>query len=134
MDALYPRLLVDRFTECFAFYDAVLPALAGAALARGSAAGPYASWDVGDDGVLALLDRSTMAAVAGTAEPPVGAVAQDKAVIVSRVADVDAANALCLRHGGRSVAAPADRPEWGPTLRNALVRDPDGNLVELQSY
>ena len=133
MDVLYPRLLVDRFAECFAFYDAILPALAGAALARGSATGPYASWDVGDDGVLALLDRATMIAVTGAA-PSAGAAARDRVMLVTRVADVDAANALCLRHGGRSVTAPADRPEWGPTLRNALVHDPDGNLVELQSY
>jgi hypothetical protein len=55
-------------------------------------------------------------------------------MLVSRVADVDAGFALCLWHGARAVAAPADRPEWGPILRNALVRDPDGNLVELQSY
>ncbi|MFB9831460.1 VOC family protein [Actinoallomurus acaciae] len=131
---LYPRLLVDRFAECFAFYGTVLPQLAGATLARGSAAGPYASWDVRNDGVLALLDRTAMTAVAGTGDLPAPTATQDTTMIVSRVADVDAGYALCLRHGGRPVAAPADRPEWGPTLRNALVRDPDGNLVELQSY
>ncbi|MEV5753271.1 VOC family protein [Actinoallomurus sp. NPDC052308] len=134
MDALYPRLLVGRFAECFGFYDAVLPELTGATLARGDAAGPYASWDVGDEGLLALFDRAAMAAVAGTADLPVDAPAQDRAMLVGRVADVDAGYALCLRHGARPVAAPADRPEWGPTLRNALVRDPDGNLLELQAY
>jgi catechol 2,3-dioxygenase-like lactoylglutathione lyase family enzyme len=134
MDVLYPRLLVHRFTECFRFYDAVLPELAGAVLARGGATGPYASWDVDGEGVLALFDRAAMAAVAGTVALPAEAPAQDGAMLVGRVADVDAGYALCLRHGARAVAAPAHRPEWGPTLRNALVRDPDGNLLELQSY
>src|SRR4051794_18461085 len=134
MDVLHPRLLVTRFAECFAFYDAVLPELADAHLARGGATGPYASWDVGEEGLLALFDRAAMATVAGTAELPAEALAQDSAMFVSRVADVDEAFAFCLRHGGQKVAAPANRPEWGPTLRNALVRDPDGTLLELQSY
>ncbi|MCO5971177.1 VOC family protein [Actinoallomurus soli] len=134
MDALYPRLLVGRFTECFGFYDAVLPELTGATLARGGAAGPYASWDVEGEGALALFDRAAMAAAAGTADLPAEALAQDRAMLAGRVADVDAGYEFCLRHGARAVAAPADRPEWGPNLRNALVRDPDGNLLELQSY
>lgn len=134
MDVLYPRLLVSRFAECFGFYDAVLPELAGATLARGGAAGPYASWDVEGEGVLALFSRAAMAAAAGTTDLPADAPAQDGAMLVGRVADVDAGYALCLRHGAKPVAAPADRPEWGPTLRNALLRDPDGNLLELQSY
>lgn len=134
MDVLHPRLLVTRFAECFAFYDAVLPALAGATLTRGGSGGPYASWDAGTEGVLAIFDRAAMAAVAGTAGLPATAAAQDRAMLVSRVDDVGAAFALCLRHGARAVTAPAARPEWGPTLRNALVRDPEGNLLELQSY
>jgi len=32
------------------------------------------------------------------------------------------------------VVAPADRPEWGPNLRTAHLRDPLGTLIELQSY
>lgn len=55
-------------------------------------------------------------------------------MLVCRVDDVDAGFALCVRHGGEAAAAPVDRLEWGPTLRFAHVRDPDGNLIELQSY
>jgi catechol 2,3-dioxygenase-like lactoylglutathione lyase family enzyme len=135
MDVLHPRLLVGRFADTFRFYEAVLPPLIGARLTRGSAAGPYASWDVGDEGVLMLFDRAAMAAVTGTAGLPAQAApAQDRAMLVSRVPDVAAAFDLCLRHGGESVAAPADRPEWGPGMRTAHLRDPDGNLVEFQSY
>ncbi|MFJ6381317.1 VOC family protein [Kitasatospora sp. NPDC092039] len=135
MDALYSRLLVTRFAECFAFYRAVLPPLTGAALAKGAPEGPYASWDLADQTLLALFDRSAMAATLGTAGLPAHAApGQDAAMLVLRVDDVDAALDLCLRHGGTPAGAAADRPEWAPTLRSAHLRDPDGRLVELQSY
>lgn len=146
MDALYPRLLVTRFAECFGFYQAVLPPLTGATLVKGVPEGPYASWDLADRTVLALFDRSAMAAALGTTEPstelpapaPAAPVkdttAQDATMLVLRVDDVDAALDLCLRRGGTPVTPATDRPEWGPTLRNAHLRDPDGRLIELQSY
>ncbi|MGI5341651.1 VOC family protein [Streptomyces sp. CA-181903] len=133
MDALHPRLLVGRFAETFRFYAAVLPELTGAHLVHGTEEGPYAHWDLAGEGVLMLLDRRAMDDITGApaeAEPAPA----DRTVLVSRVPDVDAGYALCLRHGATAVAAPAGRPEWGPTLRTAHVRDPEGNLVELQSY
>ncbi|MFB7224248.1 glyoxalase/bleomycin resistance/extradiol dioxygenase family protein [Streptomyces sp. NPDC056227] len=135
MDALHPRLLVSRFTECFLFYDAVLPRLIGAVRASGSASGPYAHWDVDGQGVLVLFDRGAMATVAGTADPPATAPpAQDSSMFVCRVTDVDTGLALCLEHGASLVAGSCDRPGWGPNLRTAHVRDPEGHLIELQSY
>lgn len=135
MDALHPRLLVTDFPAAFRFYDAVLPALTGATRTRGGAEGPYASWDVAGEGVLMLFDRAAMAAVAGTdALPRQAPPAQDRAMLVSRVSDVGAAYEVCLRHGGTPVAPPASRPEWGPTMRTAHLRDPEGNLLEFQSY
>jgi catechol 2,3-dioxygenase-like lactoylglutathione lyase family enzyme len=137
MDALHPRLLVDCFAECFEFYDAVLPEMLGAELQKGSAAGPYANWDVEDQAVLVLFDRGTMAAVVGTSALPASASqgsTQDVAMFVCRVDDVDAGFALCLKHGGTAVVEPTDRPEWGPGLRSAHVRDPQGTLIELQAY
>ncbi|MBC2878566.1 MULTISPECIES: VOC family protein [Streptomyces] len=131
MDALHPRLLVGRFAETFRFYAAVLPELTGARLVQGTEEGPYAHWDLAGEGVLMLLDRRAMADVTG---PAAEAGPADRTMLVSRVPDVDAGYALCLRHGATAVAAPAQRPEWGPTLRTAHVRDPEGNLVELQSY
>ncbi|MFE9579081.1 VOC family protein [Nocardia sp. NPDC006044] len=135
MDALHPRLLVTRFAECFTFYAAVLPGLIGADLIKGTPEGPYANWDVDDQAALTLFDRATMAQVAGTASlPSQSTPAQDAVMFVCRVEDVDTAHTLCLRHGATSVAAPADRPDWGPGLRTAHLRDPDGTLIELQSY
>ena len=135
MDALHPRLLVARFAECFRFYEAVLPKLIGAHLVRGNEDGPYANWDRGEEGVLILFDRGAMAATIGTADlPETAGPAQDSAMLVCRVDDVDEALALCLERGGTLVAEATDRPQWGPTLRTAHLRDPDGNLIELQSY
>ncbi|MFD7908224.1 VOC family protein [Kitasatospora sp. NPDC059747] len=134
MDALYPRLLVTRFAECFGFYRAVLPPLTGAVLVKGAPEGPYANWDVDDQAVLVLYDRAAMAATLGTTDLPVRAAAQDSAMLAFRVDDVDAALALCLAHGGTLAVPATDRPEWGPNLRSAHLRDPDGHLVELQSY
>ena len=135
MDALHPRLLVTRFAETFRFYDAVLPKLIGATLKRGNEAGPYANWAVDDQGVLVLFDRGALAATVGTSGLPVAAgPAQDSAMFVCRVDDVEAGLALCLAHGGSLVVGAVDRPEWGPSLRTAHVRDPEGTLIELQSY
>jgi hypothetical protein len=50
------------------------------------------------------------------------------------VPDVAAAHDLALAHGAVSAAPPADRPEWGPGLRTAHQRHPEGNLLEFQSY
>lgn len=135
MDALHSRLLVTGFAEMFDFYQAVLPELLGAKLMKGGPQGPYANWDVEDQAVLVLFDRGTMAALAGTADlPPTAAPAQDHTMFVCRVGDVDAGAELCVRHGATLAVAPTDRPEWGSTLRTAHLRDPEGNLIELQSY
>jgi predicted enzyme related to lactoylglutathione lyase len=79
--------------------------------------------------------RDAMAAIIGTADLPatVGP-AQDAAMLVCRVDTVDEALAVCLEHGATLVAGATDRPRWGPGLRTAHLRDPDGNLIELQSY
>jgi hypothetical protein len=132
VDTLHPRLVIDRYAECFRFYNAVLPELTGAKLAKGDEAGPYARWDVelNEKPVLALLDRVAMAAVTGDAtQPP----PSDAHVLVFRLADVDAAERLCAEHGGSVHATATDRPEWGPDTRIAYVTDPAGTVIELQS-
>ncbi|MFF8376371.1 VOC family protein [Streptomyces sp. NPDC015661] len=135
MDVPYPRLLVGRFADCFRFYAAVLPPLTGAGLDKGAPDGPYANWEVDGRAVLVLFDRGAMASVLGTgALPAAPPPAQDAAMLVLRVTDVDEALALCLEAGGVPVLGPADRPEWGPGLRTAHLRDPEGYLIELQSY
>ncbi|MEU7881835.1 VOC family protein [Microbispora bryophytorum] len=130
MDALYPRVLASRFAECFRFYDGLLTAVAGAHLVKGAEAGPYANWDRDEEAVLALLDREMLAKVTGVDLDGGG----DGTMLVLTVDDVDRAAAVGTANGGRLVAPPSARPEWGPTSRTAHLRDPDGNLLELQSY
>ncbi|MFF0426732.1 VOC family protein [Streptomyces sp. NPDC004520] len=135
MDVPYPRLLVSRFADCFRFYAAVLPPLTGAVLDKGGPDGPYANWEADGRAVLVLFDRAAMASVLGTGELPARPEpAQDASMLVLRVADVDKALARCLESGGAPVLGAADRPEWGPGLRTAHLRDPEGYLIELQSY
>ncbi|MGW1870091.1 VOC family protein [Streptomyces mauvecolor] len=130
----YPRLLVDRYESSFHFYDAVLPGLTGCTLARGNSASGYASWDAADGRTaLALFTRSAMAASLGEDVTPRGGGSSLVVHVASRDA-LDSAVSLCEAAGG-VVAAPArDMPAWGPGLRAAHVLDPDGNLVELQTY
>ncbi|MFI7003360.1 VOC family protein [Nocardia sp. NPDC050175] len=131
VDTLHPRLLVDCFDDCFRLYDNILGVLADAKLSEGSAAGPYARWNSSDGKpVLALLDNAEMTAMTGgaTTGTPV-----DRAALVFRLADVDAAQQLCERHGATVVSPAADRPEWGPEIRIAYLRDPAGTLIELQA-
>ncbi|MEU4101414.1 VOC family protein [Streptomyces tanashiensis] len=135
MDVPYPRLLVSRFADSFRFYAAVLPPLSGAVLDKGAPDGPYAGWEVDGRAALVLFDRAAMASVLGTGTlPDRPTPAQDTAMLVLRVADVNEALALCLESGGAPVLGAADRPEWGPGLRTAHLRDPEGHLIELQSY
>ncbi|MFI8770047.1 VOC family protein [Streptomyces sp. NPDC053792] len=135
MDVPYTRLLVTDFADCFRFYATVLPPLTGAGLDKGGPDGPYANWEVDGRAVLVLFDRGAMASVLGTGTLPARpAPAQDAAMLVLRVDDVDKALALCLASGGAPVLGAADRPEWGPGLRTAHLRDPEGHLIELQSY
>ncbi|MFC5662682.1 VOC family protein [Kitasatospora misakiensis] len=135
MDALYHRLLVADFPACFGFYDAVLAPLTGAALVKGAPEGPYATWDLDGQTVLSLFDRGQLAATVGTTAPPAApAAAQDDTMLVFRVDDVARAHDLCRQHGGTTVVGPTDRPDWGPNLRTAHLRDPEGRLIELQSY
>ena len=134
MDALHPRLLVSDFGAAFAFYDAVLCEIVGATRSNGTAAGPYASWDVDGEGVLALFDRDLMAATVEVRGPGGSGDLADGIMFVCRVPDVDHALEICRQHGAEVVTPPTDRPHWGPNLRTAHLRDPAGTLVELQSY
>jgi len=130
VDTVHPRLLVNNYADCFRFYNAVLPELAASTLAEGGEAGPYARWNSDEQTPrLALLDRSIMAQMLqGDGETPA-----DGLLLCFRLADVEAAQILCEKYGATVVSPAAERPEWGPDTIIAYLRDPAGNLVELQS-
>ncbi|WP_329463107.1 VOC family protein [Streptomyces sp. NBC_01431] len=133
MEPPYPRLLVDRYEPAFRFYEAILPELTGCTLARGNSSSGYASWDALDGRTaLALFSRDAMVSALGESSVP-----SPGASLVLHMATaeaLDSAVELCAGAGGTVVAAARDLPEWGPGLRAAHVLDPDGNLVELQTY
>ncbi|CAM5234274.1 glyoxalase/bleomycin resistance/extradiol dioxygenase family protein [Streptomyces tanashiensis] len=132
MDVPYPRLLVSRFADSFRFYAAVLPPLSGAVLDKGAPDGPYAGWEVAAgppwcSSTAPRWPRSSAPGPSRTGRP-------GHRDLVLRVADVDEALALCLE-SGRPRARRGRPPEWGPGLRTAHLRDPEGHLIEpLQSY
>ncbi|MEU4094920.1 VOC family protein [Streptomyces sp. NPDC026673] len=55
-------------------------------------------------------------------------------MVVLRVDDVGTATATLTAHGTTVLTEPQERPDWGPGLRTAHLRTPEGTLVELQSY
>jgi predicted enzyme related to lactoylglutathione lyase len=72
-----------------------------------------------------------MAATVGTTGLPAVARARDGFCLVFGVGDVNATWAAMTAAGGTGVAGPTDRPDWG--IRTAHLRDPDGNLVEINA-
>ena len=134
MDALYPRLLVDDFDAATRFWSAALRDLLGAQPVKVLPEHGYANWDVDGQAVLVLYTREAIARTVGTEALPSRAPGQDTSMLVLRVEDVDEAARKLAGHGAVVVVEPRDRPEWGPNLRTAHLRDPEGNLVELQSY
>ncbi|MFC5185038.1 VOC family protein [Actinomadura harenae] len=133
MDTLYPRLLVDDFDACARFYTAALRELLGIEPVKVLPAASYANWDLNGEAVLSLFSRAAIATVTGTTAQPATS-GQDRSMLVFKVDNVDAATKALESFGATVAAPPADRPEWGPNLRSSHLRDPDGNLLELQSY
>ncbi|GAA1901728.1 VOC family protein [Streptantibioticus ferralitis] len=134
MDALYPRLLVRDFDSAARFWSAALRDLLGVEPVKVLHEHGYANWDLDGQAVLVIFSRDAMARTVGTEALPPCAPGQDAAMLVLRVSDVEDAVRRLAGHGATVVAEPRDRPEWGPDLRTAHLRDPEGNLIELQSY
>jgi lactoylglutathione lyase len=110
------RLLVADYVRCFSFYRDVL----GLEVTYGDAASGYADLSAGDGSTLALFDRSEQESVVELRPPG------DGSLLVFGVDDVDA---FAARHDDFVLGPPRDRSEWG--IRVAYLRDPDGNLIEV---
>jgi lactoylglutathione lyase len=121
MKLTFVRLLVDDFGACFRFYRDVI----GFRPTFGDEDGGYADFDAGADVSLALFVRQHQTDHIGAPADANG----DKVVVVLEVDDVDAAIEEVRGRGAPVSAEPADRRDWG--IRVAYVRDPDGNLIEL---
>lgn len=120
------RLLVDDFPACFRFYHNVM----GFTPTYGHENDVYADFDTGS-GNIALFSRAFMAITVGTAELPKYEDAQDKIALIFGVDDVDVTCKQLETKGVTLVTYPKDRSEWG--IRTAHFRDPDNNLIEINS-
>jgi lactoylglutathione lyase len=122
----HARLLVSDVQVCLHFYRDVL----GFEVLWADEEGNYVSFNTGDV-VLALNRQDSMAVAVGTANKPTTAECQDKVALIMAVEDIDAVYRQLRERGVTFVTDPLDRPNWG--IRTAHFRDPDGNLIEINS-
>lgn len=125
MELAQVRLLVTDFGACYRFYAEVL----GLKPQSGAAQGPYEKFSpaVGSAGI-ALQDRAMMARVLGElGESATG----HRSLVVLRVDDLDAYCARIVSRGAVLLHGPAPMTD---RMRVAHLKDPEGNLVELQEW
>jgi catechol 2,3-dioxygenase-like lactoylglutathione lyase family enzyme len=125
MKLTHVRLLVREFRECFRFYNGLL----GLKVVWGEESSGYAEFEIGAGLALALFNRQAMADAIGAGAVPEDAVAQDTAMLVLSVEDLEAEVRRLREAGVNLVRDVEDRPGWG--IRTAHLRDPDGTLIEL---
>lgn len=126
--SFHVRLIVADFEGCFRFYRDVLGLrVTWGEEADGSASG-YASFEI-PGGSLSINDQSVVAPVVGfeTREP--GESVKDRAALIFEVESVDAEVARLRAFGVRFETEPTTYSGWG--IRAAHLRDPDGNLIEI---
>ena len=120
----YTRLYVEDYQACLEFYRDIL----GLEVSFVSEIDRYAELTKGTT-KLTLLCRSKIKEYFGT-QTPVSFGNKDDAIALSfQVADVDAACKYLEGKKVEIVSQPWDFRDWGVKL--ALVRDPEGNLIEL---
>jgi lactoylglutathione lyase len=121
------RLLTNQFPEMYRFYrDAFdLP------VRWGNESGRYAEFDTGTGIAIALYSRKQMAEIVGAAEKPEYTRAQDPFMLILSVDDVDFRANRLIEQGATLVGPPTDQPDHG--IRSAHLRDPDGNLIEINT-
>ncbi|MGW3203520.1 VOC family protein [Streptomyces sp. NPDC001135] len=125
MELAQVRLLVTDFAACYRFYADVL----GLRPQSGAAEGPYEKFSphAGSAGI-ALQDRSMMAEVLQElGESATG----HRSLVVLRVDDLDAYCARITSRGATLLHGPAPMTD---RMRVAHLKDPEGNLVELQQW
>ncbi|WP_434589351.1 VOC family protein [Streptomyces sp. A5-4] len=125
MELAQVRLLVSDFPACYRFYGEVL----GLTPQSGFAHGPYEKFSpLGGSAGIALQDRAVMAEVLGElADVPDG----HRSLVVLRVDDLDRYCQEIAGRGADLVHGPAPLTD---RMRVAHLKDPEGNLVELQEW
>ncbi|HLE72714.1 MAG TPA: VOC family protein [Anaerolineales bacterium] len=124
MKLTHIRLLVNDIEACRSFYKDKLGFKEQLAVVEGI----YYEFVAGDC-MLALYKRDLMESVAGVAM--VGEKGADKVALTFEVPDVDAAYKALRAKGIEFVTEPHDQETW--VLRVAHLRDPEGNLIEINA-
>ncbi|WP_262058227.1 VOC family protein [Streptomyces sp. STR69] len=125
MELAQVRLLVTDFAACYRFYAEVL----GLKPQSGATEGPYEKFSpaVGSAGI-ALQDRAMMAQVLGELGE---LVTGHRSLVVLRVDDLDAYCEQITDRGATLLHGPAPMTD---RMRVAHLKDPEGNVVELQEW
>lgn len=125
MELAQVRLLVTDFAGCYRFYAEVL----GLKPQSGAIEGPYEKFSptTGSAGI-ALQDRATVAELLGEVNETVTG---HRSLVVLGVDDLDAYCDLITSRGALLLRGPAPLTA---RLRVAHLKDPEGNLVELQEW
>ncbi|GGW29098.1 VOC family protein [Streptomyces caelestis] len=125
MELAQVRLLVTDFAACYHFYGEVL----GLKPQSGAVDGPYEKFSpaVGSAGI-ALQDRSMMAEVLDELGDTVNG---HRSLVVLRVEALDAYCEEITLRGATVLHGPVSLTD---RLRVAHLKDPEGNLVELQEW
>ncbi|MEU8586978.1 VOC family protein [Streptomyces sp. NPDC048664] len=125
MELAQIRLLVSDFARCYRFYADVL----GLKPQSGAETGPYEKFSaaMGSAGI-ALQDRAMMAGILGElGEAATG----HRSLVVLRVDDLDAYCREIASRGATLLHGPAPLTD---RMRVAHLKDPEGNVVELQEW
>ena len=125
MELAQVRLLVTDFAACYRFYAEVL----GLKPQSGATGGPYEKFSpaTGSAGI-ALQDRSMMAAVlCELGDTATG----HRSLVVLRV---DALDTYCEQIASRGATVLHGPSPMTDRMRVAHLKDPEGNLVELQEW
>lgn len=113
-----PRVLVSNYQASFHFYHDLL----GMKCVFGGAKANFAEFATGNETI--QIFKRQMMPMCETKKS-----ASDRLMIVFESNDVDKSYAALLAKGVKFAQKPTDMPTW--SSRIALMRDPDGNLIEI---
>ncbi len=127
MKLTHVRLLVNDFDACFRFYRDMM----GFQVQWGAEGSGYADFRGRGEAMVALFSRQEMAETLGEAVLPSELSCQDRAMLIFEAADLDSTVEALRARGVQFVTELQERPDWG--IRTVHLRDPDGNLIEINS-